>query len=384
MVLSNDTLLPRTAKANGRLLSLDVFRGATVAAMILVNNPGDWAHIYRPFEHSEWNGCTLADLIFPFFLYIIGVSIVFAMQSKKREVALYKTLPMVILKRTLVLLFLALFLSWFLFFRVDTMRIPGVLGRIALVYGICGFIYIKAKTRVQLLLFWLFIILYYYIMCFLPVPGIGVANLNPQTNMGAWVDRLVFGTAHLWKESVTWDPEGLLGTIPSVSTGLFGVLAGTWLKRTDVTNATKLTAMLLTGVLSVAIGLIWNMVFPINKSLWTSSYVLFTGGLATITLAVLFWLIDVRGYKQLTLPFVVFGLNAITVYVGSTLMARSLNLWQMHLNGKLISLKDYIFKQYFEPFLPVYTASLLFGLCFVLIWFVVLFMMYKKKIVLKA
>jgi predicted acyltransferase len=199
-----------------RLLSLDVFRGLTIAAMILVNDPGDWGHIYAPLEHSEWNGCTPTDLVFPFFLFMVGVSIVYSMESKKANGAGHSKIILTALRRavTLILITYATQLIFRWTFDIAHLRLPGVLPRIALVYFICTILYLKTSQKTRDWIFAGVLIGYYIIMTFIPVPGVGYANLNPETNMGAWLDRLVFTTDHLWRSSRTWDPEGLLGTLP--------------------------------------------------------------------------------------------------------------------------------------------------------------------------
>ena len=351
--------------------------------MILVNNPGDWGHIYAPLEHATWNGCTPTDLIFPFFLYIIGVSIVYAMETKKADPTQQKKLLLNVLRRTLILLFLAEFMSGFPFFNLHIIRIPGVLARISLVFGICGFLYLKVTRKTLIWLFWIFLASYYVIMVFIPVPGTGHASLQPETNMGAWLDRTVFGEAHLWKESKTWDPEGLLGTLPAVATGIFGILIGTWLKRKDRDDSTKVTWMFTIGILAVILGLLWDLFFPINKSLWTSSYVLYSGGLATIGLALFYWLIDVHGYNRFTKPFVVYGVNAITVFFLSGIIARSMNMIHVAFRGKQVSLKEYLFQLFFAPYFSPVNASLAGAIVCVLIWMGILWVMYNKKIIIK-
>ncbi len=382
--MNQEIPVPQKPALPSRLLSLDVFRGLTVMAMILVNNPGDWGHIYAPLEHSAWNGCTLADLIFPFFLFIVGVSIVYAMDSKKANPAQHNKLIITILKRTSILFFLGLFMSIFWFFDVYTVRIPGILQRIALVFGICGIIFIKTGRKTQLWIFWLILIVYYLMMTLIPVPPTGHANLMPTTNLGAWVDRTLLGTAHLWKESITWDPEGILGTLPSVATGIFGMLAGTWLKRKDESEGYKVAWMFSFGVVAIIAGLIWGSFFPINKALWTSSFVLYTGGLAAIVLALFYWIIDAQGYKNFTKPFVIYGINAITVYFFSGLIARSMNMAKVELNGKVVSVKDYVFQSFYAPYLSPINASFAWSISFVLFWMGVLWLMYKRNIIIKV
>lgn len=377
-------------KSSQRLLSLDVFRGITVAAMILVNNPGDWGHIYPPLEHAEWNGCTPTDLIFPFFLFIVGVSIAYALGTKKEFMTDHTGILLVALKRALILFGLGLFLSVYPKIFTEpieafkTVRIPGVLQRIAVVFFISAVLFIKTSTRTQFKILIGILIFYWLIMTLVPVPGVGYANLDKETNLGAWLDRVVLTEAHLWKSSKTWDPEGILSTIPAVATGLFGVLTGTYLRRKDIVPAIKISWLFSIGFLALIIGLIWDLFFPINKSLWTSSYVLYSGGFATMGLALLYWMIDENGYKRWTSPFVAYGVNAITVFFLSGLIPRTLNLIRMDLNGEEVGAQKWIYESYFAHNFSPFNASLAYAIVYVLLWFIILWIMYRKKIIIKV
>ena len=373
-----------------RLLSLDVFRGITVAAMILVNNPGSWAHIYAPLEHAEWNGCTPTDLIFPFFLFIVGVSISYALGSKKQHMN-HSKLIMTALKRALILFGLGLFLSLFPKVFTEpleafrTVRIPGVLQRIAVVFFITALIFIKTSPKTQLRTMIGILIAYWALMTLVPVPGLGYANLEKETNLGAWLDRTILTEAHLWKSARTWDPEGILSTLPAVATGLFGVLAGSWLRRKDREESVKISWMFSIGVLAVILGLIWDLCFPINKALWTSSFVLYTGGLATIGLALCYWLIDVQGYKKGTKPFVVYGVNAITVFFLSGLIPRILSMIRVKMpDGTVSGSKEWMYETFFTPYFSPVNASLAGAITFILIWLLILWWMFNKKIIIKV
>lgn len=369
---------------NKRLLSLDVFRGITVAAMILVNNPGDWGNIYAPLKHAEWNGCTPTDLIFPFFLFIVGVSIVFALDSTKSDINNHPKLIKSVLLRSLKLFSLGLILSLFPYFDFSTVRIPGVLQRIAVVYLVASLLFIKLKPKSIIQIFALILFGYWLIMSLVPVPGIGDANLGKDTNLGAWLDRALLTEAHLWKSAKTWDPEGLFSTIPAIATGLFGVLIGVILKSKQRTEENKVVWLFFFGFLGFLLGLIVDLFFPINKSLWTSSYVLYTGGLASMGLAFCYWLIDVRQITWFTKPFVIYGINAITVFFASGIIARSLSLIKTTLNGEEISLKGYLYEQFFTPYLSPINASLAGAITFVLIWLFILWLMYRKNIIIKV
>jgi predicted acyltransferase len=362
-----------------RLLSLDTFRGITVAAMILVNNPGDWGHIYAPLGHAHWHGWTPTDLIFPFFLFIVGVSISYALQQKDRAGLVGK-----VVKRSLILFSLGLFLNLFPKFDFTTVRIPGVLQRIALVYLACSLIYIKTDTRTQGWLIGILLVGYWLLMSFVPVPDFGPANLDAETNLGAWLDRTLLG-GHLWKTSKIWDPEGLLSTLPAIATGLSGILAGTLLKSRRP-EAEKAVWLFVAGCFALLGAYIWNGFFPINKSLWTSSFVLLTSGLALQGLALCYWLIDVQGYKKWTKPFVAFGVNAITVFFLSGLIPRILNMIKVqHPDGSEIGAKEWLYQTLFVPYFESpYNASLAGALTFVLIWFGILGWMYQQKIIIKV
>jgi predicted acyltransferase len=373
-----------TTTPSKRLLSLDVFRGITVAAMILVNNPGDWAHIYSPLEHAEWNGCTPTDLIFPFFLFIVGVSIVFALDSGKSDLNSHPKLIKSIIIRSLKLFALGLILSLFPYFDFSVVRIPGVLQRIAIVYLVASLLFIKLKPKTLLQIFGLLLIGYWLLMSLVPVPGIGSANLGKDTNLGAWIDRTLLTEAHLWKSAKTWDPEGLFSTIPAIATGLFGVLMGIILKAKQRTQENKVVWLFFFGFFGFLLGLIVDLFFPINKSLWTSSYVLYTGGLASMGLAFCYWLIDVRQVTWFTKPFVIYGINAITVFFASGIIARSMNIIKTTLNGQEISLKGYLYQQFFTPYLSPLNASLAGAITFVLIWLLVLWLMFRKNIIIKV
>lgn len=378
----------RTAEL--RLRSLDFFRGATVAAMILVNNPGDWGNIYPPLRHAEWHGCTPTDLIFPFFLFIVGVSIAYAMGSKKRRVDTHKDLIWKALKRALILFSLGIFLALFpeIFTEplkaIREVRIPGVLQRIAIVFFISAVIFLKTSERTIFKIFIILLAAYWAMMTFVPVPGEGYPNLEKETNLGAWIDRALLGEDHLWKLSRTWDPEGILSTVPAVATGLFGVLIGGYMKRNDQESSFKVAWMFSTGLVAVTLGLLWDLQFPINKALWTSSFVLYTGGLATMILALSYWIIDVQGYNRFTKPFVVYGVNAITVFFLSGLIPRIMYMITVTNSDQVkVPLYDYLYAGFQSSLLPI-NASLAWAISFVLCWLAILWLMYNKKIIIKV
>ena len=369
-----------------RLLSLDAFRGLTVAGMILVNNPGDWGHIYPPLEHAEWHGWTPTDLIFPFFLFIVGVSITFALRAGDNGAAASRK----IIKRGLTLFLLGLFLNFFPRFDPTTVRIMGVLQRIGLVYIACSFVFVNTNSRQQNWVIASLLVGYWLMMTLIPVPGVGFANLEPTTNLGAWIDRGILTGPHLWKTAKVWDPEGLFSTIPAIGTGLLGVRVGTWLKS-DHSTAEKMSWLFAAGVLTTLAGLVWDGFFPINKALWTSSYVLLAGGLAMIFLATSYQLIDVWGAtvsrrRVWAMPFVAYGVNAITVFFLSGLIPRVMNMIKLpQANGKELGLKEVLYQAGFVPFFAdPRNASLAGAVTFVAIWGVILWFMYRNDVIIKV
>lgn len=380
-----------------RLLSLDFFRGLTVAAMILVNNPGSWSHIYAPLEHAEWNGCTPTDLIFPFFLWIVGVSIAFAMGSNKADPSTHQKTIIKAIKRGITLYLLGFFLAIFgkimaviidgksLAEAFQTVRLLGVLQRIGIVFTISSIIFLRVSNKGIFKLFIAILAIYWALMTFVPVPGIGYANLEKETNLAAWIDRGILTEAHTWASSKTWDPEGVLSTLPAIATCLFGILVGVWLRNKEVDQPTKVAWLFTSGLAAVILGLLWDLQFPINKALWTSSYVLYAGGLASIGLALCYWLIDVQGYKRITTPFVVYGVNAITVFFLAGLMPRVLNLIKLsNADGTKSALLEKVYTTFYTPFFSPINASLLWAITYVLGFYILLYFMYKKNIIIKV
>ena len=378
--------LDRTAAAaSTRLVSLDVFRGITMAAMVIVNNPGDWSNVYAPLLHAEWHGWTPTDLIFPFFLFIVGVSITLSRKSTSWGS---------ILRRAAIIFVLGLFLAGYPRFDLSTWRIPGVLQRIAICYLIAAAVYKSLgaapdpqwsgnRARLATILATIAFgtcIGYWLIMTFAPAPG-GVGDLSPEGNVGAWLDRALM-EGHLWKPR--WDPEGLLSTLPAIGTALFGVVAGLWIGSAESPQR-KASGLLLGGAAGVALGYVWNIVFPINKSLWTSSYVLFTAGAAALFLALCYWTIDVKGWKGWTKPFVILGMNAITLYVVSGLLAETLGLITVTgSSGREMSLGRYFFVEFLAPIASPKNASLMYAFANLLVLSALLAWMYRRKIFLRV
>lgn len=391
-----------------RVVSLDVFRGLTVMLMTLVNNPGDWGHIYAPFEHANWHGCTLTDLVFPFFLFIVGVSIVLA-KPDGEPVPISK-----LITRTLRIFLLGFFLSFFSRIHVGdlegisllmirfvftalitvallgkypaknqlivsiilavimfglafsgledfkSVRIPGVLPRIAVVYAIVGFAYGRSTLPVLAAISAVLLVGYYAIMTLIPVPGLGPANLNEGTNLAAFVDNLVL-PGHLWSVTKIWDPEGILSTIPAVATGIIGLIAGAQLRKTRLLG--------LAGLILLVIGFVWDLTFPMNKALWTSSFVCATAGWALLSLALLRYLVDEKSQTAFIAPILLFGTHPMLVFFFSGVIPRALNMIKIGNQGFV----GWMYQQTIALHISdPYLASLTGAVGYLVIWYAIL------------
>lgn len=366
-----------------RQLSLDVFRGMTIAGMILVNNPGDWGSIYSPLKHAEWNGITPTDFIFPFFLFIVGVAISLAL-GKKLEEGVTKDIYVKILRRFVVIFGLGLFIAAVPYFEFSTLRIPGVLQRIAVCYLIVSLIFLHTNWKQQTILGVALLFVYWILMTQISVPGCEITAIGDKAcNLSAYLDRSILGINHIWILGKVYDPEGILSTIPAIATTFSGVLTGTWI-RTKREDAEKVNGIFFFGVVLSAVGWFWNLFFPFNKALWTSSYVVYTSGLALCFLGFCYWLIDIKNYKKWAKPFVVFGTNALALYVGAELTAKFLGLIQVtNGTGDAISLQGWIFNNLFLTIASPVNASLLYAICFILFWLFVVWLLYRKEIYIK-
>lgn len=367
----------------GRLVSLDVFRGLTVATMVLVNNPGSWSHIYWPLEHAEWNGWTPTDLVFPFFLFIVGVAIPLGLGKRVERGDPFRKLILKVVYRTLIIFALGEFLAGFPYFHFSTIRIPGVLQRIAVCYFFASLIYLKTRPRTQAIIGMALLAGYCLLLKYVPVPGFGSGDLSKAGSLASFIDRTILGP-HIWKAGVVFDPEGLLSTMGALATTLLGVLTGNRLRYETRTPIEKVAHMFIAGACCVMIGWAWNSWFPINKSLWTSSYVFFTGGLALQLFALCYWLIDIKGYRAWTKPFVVFGVNAIVLFVGTGVMGRVLGLIKFStVDGKGISLQGWIYRHLFLSWAQPINASLAYAIVFILLWLGLMWILYWRKIIIK-
>jgi len=362
-----------------RLSSLDAFRGLTIAGMILVNNPGSWKHVYAPLRHAEWHGWTPTDLVFPFFLFIVGISISLSF-SKRLEQGIEKNeLYLKVLKRTVILFGLGILLALFPHFNFLTIRIPGVLQRIALCYLFSSLLFLKTGIKGRCMASFSFLAVYWLVMKLVPVPGYGSGVLAYEGNLCAYIDSHLLG-GHLYKPG--FDPEGILSTLPAIATTLLGTLTGDWL-RSSKPVLHKTIGILGGALFFILNGLLLHPLFPINKQLWTSTYVLFTAGVALLFLVFCYWVIEGMGIKKWATPFLVLGSNAITVYVGSTLMVKLISLIKVSVSGKLLPLKAYIYNHLLAPWAGDLNGSLLFPLFLIILWVGIMLPLYRKKIIIK-
>ncbi|CAD0004570.1 acyltransferase family protein [Flavobacterium salmonis] len=419
-----------------RLISLDVFRGLTILLMTIVNNPGDWGNVYPPLLHADWHGCTPTDLVFPFFVFIMGVAVPLAMPDKFYDNTTFSK----ILIRSLRMLCLGIFFNFFgkiQLFGLDgiplligrlaitiavgyalmgsfsskvknilafsilliylvlaysgieayhDVRLPGVLQRIAIVYFVVSLLYLKTTLKTQIITGAVLLLGYWGIMTLIPVPGIGEANLEKGTNLASWLDRILL-KGHMYSGTVTWDPEGILSTIPSIVNGIIGLFIGQFL-QSDSFKIKKALKMGRIGAGLIILGLLWDLIFPINKSLWTSSYVLFTTGLATVFFTILYYLIDIADYKKGFKPFLIWGVNPMIVFFCSQIIPQALVMIQFQNSKKpeeQTNLLDFLYRFWIAPFFsnPM-TASLAGALVYVGIWTFILWIFYRNKLIFKV
>jgi predicted acyltransferase len=419
-----------------RLISLDVFRGLTILLMTVVNNPGSWETVYPPLLHSEWHGCTPTDLVFPFFIFIMGVAISFAMPSKTYDSTTFNK----ILTRSLRMICLGIFFNFFgkiqlfglegiplvigrllitalvgyalmgnfnaklkTYLAVSIfalylilaysgieaykiVRLPGVLQRIGIVYFIASLLYLKTTQKTQLWIAISILLGYWAIITLIPAPSFEITNLEKGTNLAAWVDNLLL-KGHMWEVTNTWDPEGILSTIPAIATGIIGLLIGQLL-NSPLLKLEKAKKMAVIAIALIATGQLWNLIFPINKALWTSSYVLYTAGMATLVLAILYYCIDIADYKKGTKLFLIWGVNPMIVFFLSEIIPQAMVMISFP-NPKIpnepINLLNYCYAYGIQPlFNNAMTASLVFALLYVGLWSILLAYFYKNKMYFKV
>jgi len=399
--------------ARERLLSLDVFRGITVAGMLLVNDPGTWSAIYPPLEHAAWNGWTPTDLVFPFFLFIVGITTYLSLNARRARGDSEHAIRAQIIRRGALIFLFGLLINGFPYFtwgnvpgvadptllqrmgdRLLHWRIMGVLQRIGIAYMVAALLTLRTTVRQQIIILASILFGYWIVMTVLPVPGEGTIGAllldQPGRTMAAWVDRLVLDWSrvglgnHLWASSVTWDPEGVLSTLPAIGTAMLGNLAGRWIgERRPLSE--RLAGLSSVGALGMMTGLMWHWSFPINKSLWTSSYVLFSAGMAAVALSTVMWIVDFNRVRRFTKLFVVYGTNPIVAFVGSAVMARCIySIFKVNWGGERIPLQEGIYRALFASWLSPINASLAFAVAFVLFWYGVLYLLHRRGIILKV
>jgi len=404
------TVAPRP-QGRERLISLDVFRGMTVAGMLLVNNPGTWAAIYPPLEHAEWNGWTPTDLIFPFFLFIVGITTHLSLNARRARGDTDSTLIKTIIRRGAIIYLLGFLMAAFPFYqygtaagpaatlldkviyRAEHVRIMGVLARIGIVYICAALLTLRTSLKQQVVI--LAAILYGYWFAITLIPLTGSLNGVPGTYLGyhlldtpaetlaAHLDRAILGVNHIWSGSLTYDPEGPFSTIPAIGTAMLGVIAGRWISQPRPL-VERIAGLFAVGCLAMVMGLMWNWSFPINKNLWTSSYVVFTAGMACATLATIMWIVEEMDVRWWTKPFVIYGVNPIVAFVGSGVLARIIyTLWKVPYNGTDTPMESVIYEAVFAPLMESKNASLAMACFTVLFWFAILAVLYRRKIFLK-
>lgn len=421
-----------------RLLSLDVFRGITIAAMVVVNNPGTWSAVYPQLKHAEWHGWTLTDFVFPFFVFIVGVSIPLALAKRVGDGTSSRQIDLRILYRAFVIFGLGLFQMGFPFFdpsktdlplavqipiiiglilsagffiadrfkasvisilsvavifavaylidqgfpaeRMERIRIMGVLQRLAICYFFAALIFVRTGWKTQIGMAGVLLFLYWGLMHF----G-GGGDLSPEGNFSGYIDRMVLGEEHIWRSSKVYDPEGLLSTIPAVATCLIGVVCGSLIRKTDVGLESKINIFFIAGFLLTAGGWVWSFWLPINKPIWTSSYSVYTAGIAMVFLASLMWCIDVRSWRRWTYPFMVFGVNALALYFASSILTRIMLAIKIGAeDGKTIHSQRWIYDSFFKPIAEPMDASLIFALVYLAFWYLLMWALYKKRIFIKV
>ncbi len=403
--------------SNQRIVSIDFLRGLTIALMIVVNNPGSWGswdsvnskwinHLFLPFSHSHWNGCTSTDLIFPFFIFIVGASIAFAMGTKRLDVGNHNQLLTRVVKRGAIIFLLGVLKDAFPYFHLVNgdyqawgpldWRIPGVLQRIGLVFILGGILFIKASTK-GLWISLLIILVGYWGLLYIEIPGAYEVDLMvPNKNFGSWLDTKILTKDHLWPISRKdgWDPESLLGTIAAVGSCVMGMLAGKFIKS-NKSVLEKVSGLFVAGGIATVLGLAWNILFPINKALWTSSYVLYTGGIASMVTAFCIWLMDYKGHRKIAKPFIIYGSNALTAYLMSelvSLLVHNIKIGETSISGHIA---NFILNWFTDiPFSVILNnhpdlvnakwASHIYAFLWMIPFYLLLRWMYNKKIFIKV
>jgi len=362
----------KSAASSDRLLSLDFFRGATLASMVLVNDPGSWQHIYPQLEHAEWNGWTFTDTVFPFFIWIAGVALTISFAKRLERGDSRRAMFFHVLRRSLLIFAIGVFLNGFPYFHLSRIRYLGVLQRIAICYLISASLFLMLKLRGLIIATVALLSTYWLLMMLVPVPGCGAGHLDKDCNFAKYVDGL-FLTGHMWSQTKVWDPEGLVSTLPAIATMLFGILTG-YLLRMNRPPLDKTIRLLTCGVSLLLTGEIMNIWLPINKNLWTSSYSVFMAGLATVVFAVCYWIVDVKRWQRWSHFFTIYGRNALAVFISTGIIGRLLGIVKVG-DG---SLATWIYETLFAPLASPINASLLYAIANVLFFFLIVYAMYRR------
>ena len=361
-------------------MALDAFRGLTIAAMITVNTPGSWRHVYAPLLHSKWHGCTPTDLVFPFFLFAVGVAMWFSFGKFGHQLSSKSGKK--ILKRTILIFCIGLLLNAFPFVHLDfsNLRIMGVLQRIALAYGLGSLLCLKLDKRWLIYTSTVILFLYWGITAFFG----GADPYSLDHNPSIAFDTMILGAGHLYKGfGIPFDPEGLYSTLPAIVTVILGYLTGSLIASSE--RKRIVPKLILMGVVGVVLGLIWNLAFPINKPLWTSSYVIYTAGLAQLVLAVMIYLIDILDYKKWAHPFLVFGMNPLFIYVLSIVWVKVI-IHLIHFpneSGDAITGYAWLYKNAFASWAGAMNGSLFFALSHILVFWLIVLFLYRKRVFIK-
>jgi predicted acyltransferase len=363
-----------------RLVSVDVMRGLAVGWMILANNPGDYMHVFREMVHAKWDGWTATDFVFPTFLFLVGVSAALAVNKDKVRAGEIPHFWPKTFKRSAILFGLGLFENAFPYFDLHHLRIPGVLQRIALVYLAVVFLHLHLGNKGVMRAILVILVGYCILLKYVPVPGYGAPSLTGDINLEGWLDRKIL-RGHIWEYDTNWDPEGILSTFPAIAMGLIGVMCGRWLRSGDEKQA---GLVFLYGFLMHVTGLAWNMRFPINKNLFTSSFALFVGGAAVMLLVLLHYRLDIQAKTRFTKPFLALGTNSLAIYVASEIIAVILFLIKVPLpNADPKCLHFFLYDIFFAFWKHHYAASLAWSLSFLAMLLVPTWVMYKRGVVIK-
>lgn len=365
-----------------RFESLDVFRGLTIAAMILVNTPGSWSHVYPPLLHAKWHGCTPTDLVFPFFLFIVGVAMYFSFSKYNYELS--RDVGLKVLRRVLLIFAIGLALNAFPFrSSLADLRIPGVLQRIAIAYGLASITVLYLKRERLIYVIASLLLGYWLLLRF----GVSSDPYALESNLVRSVDLALLGEGHVYGGfGIPFDPEGILSTLPAVATALIGYLTGYVVRSGKENVPGAIRTLLLSGASLVALGLVWGQYFPINKPIWTSSYVVYTAGIAQLMLALFVWAIDVKGLKAWTHPFKVFGMNSLFAYMLSSLWVQVMIYWVIipKDDGSSIAGYNWLYENVFRSVANPINASLLFAIVHVIAIWLVLLVLYRRKVFIKV